>query len=75
MTPADPIMLLEGRHVVAVVDGQKIRGRLVSARNDFLTIEPPRGPRMIVNRFEVSTISEDTRPASRSPRLTRTFWR
>jgi len=71
----DPILALAGRRVVAVVDGQKIRGRLVSARSDFLTIAPPRGPRMIINRFEVSTIQEDARPASRCPKDARTFWR
>ena len=65
---SDPILALEGRRVVAVVDGQRIKGRLVSARNDFLTIEPLRGPRMIINRFEISSIQEEVRPVSISRR-------
>ena len=67
MTP-DPIRELEGKRVVATVDGQRIKGRLVSARNDFLTIEPLRGPRMIINRFEISSIQEEVRPVSISRR-------
>lgn len=74
MTP-DPILDLEGRRVVATIDGQKVRGRLISCRSDFLTIAPPRGPRMIINRFEISSIQEDARPASRCPKAARTFWR
>jgi len=64
----DPILDLEGKRVIATVDGQRIKGRLVSARNDFLTIEPLRGPRMIINRFEISSIQEEVRPVSISRR-------
>ncbi len=72
---ADPFLQLEGKHVVAIVDGQKLRGRLVSARNDFLTIERSGGPRLIINRFEISSIQEDARPVSRCPKVSRMFWR
>lgn len=72
---ADPFLQLEGKRILAIVDGQKIRGRLISARSDFLTIERAGGPRLIINRFELSSIEEETRPISRIPRLTRTFWK
>ena len=71
----DPLLSLEGKRVNVVVDGTKLRGRLVSARGDFVTIEPDRGPRMSINRYEISTINEEPRPVSRSPKITRSFWR
>ena len=76
MRPApDPIMELEGRRVLAVVDGLQVRGRLISARSDFVTIEPDRGPRMHLNRYEVSRIQEEPQRASRSRKIDRLFWR
>jgi len=76
MRPApDPIIELEGRRVLAVVDGLQVRGRLVSARSDFVTIEPDRGPRMHLNRYEVSRIQEEPQRVSRSRKIDRLFWR
>jgi len=71
----DPIMTLEGRRVLAMVDGMQVRGRLVSYRADFLTIQPDRGPRMHVNRYEVSRIQEEPQRVSRSQKIDRLFWR
>jgi len=76
MRPApDPIIELEGRRVLAVVDGLQVRGRLVSARSDFVTIEPDRGPRMHLNRYEVSWVQEDATKASHCRKVGRLFWR
>jgi len=76
MRPApDPIIELEGRRVLAVVDGLQVRGRLVSVRSDFVTIEPDRGPRMHLNRYEVSRIQEEPQRVSRSRKIDRLFWR
>ena len=76
MRPApDPIMELEGRRVLAVVDGLQVRGRLISARSDFVTIEPDRGPRICLNRYEVSRIQEEPQRVSRSRKIDRLFWR
>jgi hypothetical protein len=71
----DPIFALEGKKVKAVIDGQTIRGRLLSIRDGFLTIEQSGGARIALNKFEISSIAEESRPISRTPRLTRTFWR
>lgn len=74
-TIGDPLLSLEGKRVNVTVDGMRLYGRLVSARGDFVTIEQDRGPRMSINRYEISTISEETRPISRSPKITRMFWK
>jgi hypothetical protein len=71
----DHLLQLEGRRVVATVDGQRLRGRLISSRDGFLTLQQDRGPRISINRFEVSTICEETRPVSRRPKVSRTFWK
>jgi len=75
MIHPDPFLSLEGKRVVAMVDGQRIKGRLISVRDGFLTLQPDRGPRVSINKFAVSSIMEEQRPVSRTPRLTRTFWR
>jgi len=76
MRPApDPIIELVGRRVLAVVDGLQVRGRLVSVRSDFVTIEPDRGPRMHLNRYEVSRIQEEPQRVSRSRKIDRLFSR
>lgn len=65
---ADPFMELEGRRVVCKVDGQQIRGRLISCRDGFLTLQEDRNkPRITLNKYEISSISEEQRPISRSP--------
>ncbi len=71
----DPIMELEGRRVLAMVDGMQVRGRLVSCRAGFLTIQPDRGPRMHMNRYEVSWVQEDATKASHCRKVGRLFWR
>ncbi len=71
----DPIMELEGRRVLAMVDGMQVRGRLVSCRAGFLTIQPDRGPRMHMNRYEVSWVQEEPQRVSRSRKIDRLFWR
>lgn len=72
---ADPFIDLIGRRVDVNVSGQRIKGRLVSCRSGFLTIDPDKGRRITINRFEVSTIAEESRPASRCKKISRTFWR
>jgi hypothetical protein len=72
---ADPFLSLQGRRVDVLVAGQRIRGRLLSVRDGFLTVDPDRGPRISINKYEVSSISEEQRPISRSPKITRMFWK
>ena len=72
----DPFFALVGKRVIARVDGQAVRGRLVSVRDGFCTIQPDRsGPRITVSKWAITTIQEESRPASRSPRLSKAFWR
>ncbi|MGD0954923.1 MAG: hypothetical protein ABR985_21485 [Methanotrichaceae archaeon] len=75
MPSPDHLLSLEGKRVEAILAGEKIRGRLISVRDGFLTIEPWNGPRISINQFEMTSISEDVQRQSRSPRLTRTFWK
>jgi hypothetical protein len=73
---ADPFMELEGRRVICKVDGQQIRGRLISVRDGFLTLQEDRTkPRITLNKFEISSITEESRPVSRCPKITRMFWK
>jgi hypothetical protein len=72
---ADPFLSLQGRRVDVLVAGQRIRGRLLSVRDGFLTVDPDRGPRISINKYEVSSISEEQRPISRSPKISRMFWK
>jgi hypothetical protein len=73
---ADPFMELEGRRVICKVDGQQIRGRLISVRDGFITMQEDRNkPRITLNKYEISSISEEQRPVSRSPKITRMFWK
>jgi hypothetical protein len=65
---ADPFLSLQGRRVDVLVAGQRIRGRLLSVRDGFLTVDPDRGPRISINKYEVSSISEETSPISRCPK-------
>jgi hypothetical protein len=75
MPSSDHLLSLEGKRIVAILGGKKIRGRLISVRDGFLTIEPWNGPRISINQFELTSISEDVQRQSRSPRLSRTFWK
>lgn len=52
----DPFVELLGQRVILSVDGQRIRGWLLSYRDDFVTLVPDRGPRVSFNRYEVSSI-------------------
>jgi hypothetical protein len=72
---ADPFLSLQGRRVDVLVAGQRIKGRLLSVRDGFLTVDPDRGPRISINKYEVSSISAEQRPVSRSPKTTRMFWK
>ncbi len=72
---SDHLLNLEGKKVKAVIDGQPVRGRLISIRDNFLTIETKPGQRISLNKYEISSIQEEQRPVSRNPRLTRLFWR
>jgi hypothetical protein len=72
---ADPFLSLQGRRVDVLVAGQRIRGRLLAVRDGFLTVDPDRGPRISINKYEVSSISEELRPISRSPKITKMFWK
>ena len=77
MRPAggDYLLSLEGRRVVASLDGRLLRGRLISIRDGFLTIEPDRGPRICLNKFELRSIQEDTPRVSHCRKVNRLFWR
>ena len=72
---SDPFLSLQGRRVDVLVAGQRIRGRLLSVRDGFLTVDPDRGPRISINKYEVSSISEEQRPISRCPKITKMFWK
>ncbi|TFH54023.1 MAG: hypothetical protein E4G89_00600 [Methanothrix sp.] len=70
---ADPFMELEGRRVICKVDGQQIRGRLIYVRDGFITMQEDRTkPRITLNKYEISSITEESRPISRSPKM---FWK
>ncbi len=71
----DPLLFLEGRRVQIVIDGQKLKGRLISVRDGFITLQQDQGPRISINKFSITSIMEEQRPISRTPRLTRAFWR
>ncbi len=73
--PSDHFYDLVGQRVSLSVGGQRIRGRLLSVRDGFLTVDPDHGKRISINRYEVSTIEADHQRVSRSPRLSRTFWK
>jgi hypothetical protein len=73
---SDPLLDLVGRRIVATVDGQRIKGRMISFRGGFVTIQEDRsGPRTTVNKWAISMISEESRPVSRSPKITKMFWK
>lgn len=72
---ADPFFGLQGRRVVVSVDGQRLRGRLLSCRDGFVTLDPDRGPRVTFNKYSISSIQEDRPRVSRSPRLSKAFWK
>jgi hypothetical protein len=49
---SDPFMELEGKRIVCKVDGQQIRGRLISVRDGFLTLQEDRSrPRITLNKL------------------------
>jgi hypothetical protein len=73
--PQDQFLSLQGRRVDVLVAGQRVRGRLLSCRDGFLTVDPDRGPRITFNKYEVSSISEEQRPVSRCPKITKMFWK
>lgn len=72
---SDPFFDLIGQRVLIRVDGNVIKGRLLSCRDSFVTIDPDRGARFTVNKYAVTSIQAETRPISRSPKITRMFWR
>ena len=73
--PGDHFLALQGRRVDVLVAGQRIKGRLLSIRDGFLTVDPDRGPRVTFNKFEVTSITEESRPVSRCPKITKQFWK
>ena len=72
---SDPILDMVGKRVVVILDGAKIRGKLISARDGFLCLEPHSSPRISVNKWEISSISLDAPRISRSPKISRLFWK
>jgi hypothetical protein len=72
---SDPFFDLQGQRVALNVDGQTIRGRLLSCRDSFVTIDPDRGARFTVNKYAVTSIQAEQRPISRSPRISKMFWK
>lgn len=72
---SDPFFDLIGQRVAVKVDGNVIKGRLISTRDGFCTIDPDRGARFTVNKYAVTSIQAETRPVSRSPKITRMFWK
>lgn len=81
MIPADPLLDLERKNVTLVmVDGERIRGRLLSVRGDLLTIQSdyPRRRRITISRYAMRSIEEEGPKISSSPsarRLSKVFWR
>jgi hypothetical protein len=71
----DQFLALQGRRVDVSIGGQRIRGRLISVRDGFLTVDPDKGRRICLNKYEVSSISEEQRPVSRCPKITKMFWK
>ena len=74
-TPPDQFFSLIGQRVRLVVDGQPIRGRLLSVRDGFLTIDPDKGIRFSISKYAITTIQADSRPVSKCPKVTRMFWK
>ena len=72
---SDPFFDLIGQRVAVNVDGNVIKGRLLSCRDSFVTIDPDRGARFTVNKYAVTSIQAELRPVSRSPKITRMFWK
>jgi hypothetical protein len=72
---SDPFFDLIGQRVLVRVDGNVIKGRLLSCRDSFVTIDPDRGARFTVNKYAVTSIQADSRPISRSPQITKMFWK
>jgi hypothetical protein len=72
---ADPFFDLIGQRVAVNVDGSIIKGRLLSCRDSFVTIDPDRGARFTINKYAVTSIQAEQRPVSRCDKITRNFWR
>ena len=72
---ADPFFSLQGRRVLVAVDGQKIRGRLISCRDSFVTLDQDKGPRISLNKYSITSISEDRPAVSRCSKVSRNFWK
>jgi hypothetical protein len=72
---SDPFFDLIGQRVAVNVDGNVIKGRLLSCRDSFVTIDPDRGARFTVNKYAVTSIQAEQRPISRCTKITRMFWK
>jgi hypothetical protein len=72
---SDPFFDLIGQRVAVNVDGNVIKGRLLSCRDSFVTIDPDRGARFTVNKYAVTSIQAEQRPISRCPKMTKMFWK
>ena len=59
----DSIDFLIGRIVLADLGSYQISGRLLSCRQDELTLQTRSGSRIVVNRLETRTIRELRRKA------------
>ena len=71
----DPILDIQEKRVVVKFEGRSIRGTLISFRDGFLCLEPLSGPRISINKFELSSIILDCPRQSRKPKLSRLFWK
>ena len=58
---ADPLLKSARQGCCPFVDGQKIRGRLLSCRDRFLTLDPGKGARITPNKYAVASIQADSR--------------
>lgn len=72
---SDPFFDLIGHRVQLSLDGRVIKGRLISCRDSFITLDPDRGARFTVNKYAVTSIQEEQRRESRSPKISRLFWK
>jgi hypothetical protein len=54
----DPLAHLLGKVILADLGGYSVSGRLISARNDEMTLQPRRGSRILVNRLEARAVRE-----------------
>jgi hypothetical protein len=54
----DPLDYLLGKVILADLGGYSVSGKLISCRQDEMTLQPRCGSRILVNRWETRVIRE-----------------